>query len=46
MEIKKGNLSEMVTHEDNITRDLNYNWDSRVWYTGYTNYCAHQKPSV
>jgi len=36
----------MVTQEDSLTNDRMYNLNSRVRYTGYTNYYSHQKPSV
>jgi len=44
--VLKGNLYEMVTQEDNLTKDCWYNWDNGVRYTSYTHYYPHQKPSV
>jgi len=43
--VLKGNLFEMVTQEDNVTRDCRYNWDHGIRYTCYTHYCPHQKQS-
>jgi len=44
--VLKGNLYEMVTQEDNLTRDYRYNRDHGVRYSSYTHYYPHQKPSV
>jgi len=44
--VLKSNLCEMLTQEDNLTRDRMYNWEYSARYTGYTNYYPHQKPSV
>src|SRR6218665_3142409 len=44
--VLKGNLYEMLTQEDNLTRDCRYNRDHVVRYTSYTHYCPHQKQSV
>jgi len=44
--VLKGNLYEMVTQEDNLTRDCWYNWDNGVRYNSYTHYYPHQKQSV
>jgi len=43
--VLKGNLYEMVTQEDNLTRVCRYNCDHGVRYTSYTRYCSHRKQS-